>query len=312
MEIREFADAWTQYHPSEHTLVCATQTDPEPVIVRSPFAAQTEPVLTSASSVQTDPPPQPIPRVIIDVEIQTDSPEPELSPESTRSSSPLDEEEEALASSSSTVLPPTPKGEPFPHPPDLPPSYTQITSQPSSPDPLELLKTWHNGLTFPISPLPAGISEDAVEEWRALKDDLGLECAVIDKIIDASNRSGPRPSSRKSRFYNVYNTYVYGSADKDAADSSGGGAGSLVLSAAKQVLLCMGASACVYLVMGPYIAAQYTPVGGATYYDRAAWSSFNSMQAPGEGFGYDGTSMLWSILERVGVGAARIAGGWPT
>lgn len=139
-----------------------------------------------------------------------------------------------------------------------------------------------------------------------------MECLVIDKIIEASARTGPRPQSRRNRFYNIYNTYVYGSGDPDGADAGGRGGSSFPLNTAKHVLLCMGAWACVYLIMGPYIAAQYTPVGGATYYDRAAWSSFNSMQAPGEGFGHDGTSALWRLVERVGFGAARIAGGWPT
>ena len=270
--------------------------------------------------MQTDLEPRPIPRITANIEIQTDIfAGPELEPEveslePCRSPSPLEDEDNAMASSSSTVLPPTPKGELSPlHPHDLPPSYTQIASHPSPPDPLDVLKKWHSGLTLPIAAIPEGISEDTVEEWRALKEDLGVECSVIDKIIEASARTGPRPQSRRNRFYNIYNTYVYGSSDPGGADAEGrGGSLSFSLNTAKYVLLWMGAWACVYLAMGPYNSAQYTPMGGPTYYDRVSWSGFNSMQAPGEGFGYDTTSALWRAVQRAGFGAARIAGGWPT
>lgn len=302
-ETKEYADASTQYHASEHTAVCAMQTEPEPQIPTATFAMQTEETPFTSFAIQTEPELLSIPRITASIEIQTEAPEADIEPEPSRSPSPI--EEDSLASSSSTVLPPTPKGALVHN--DLPPSYTQVTSS----DPLETLQKWHHGLQLPISGLASGIPEDTAEEWRSLKAELGVECAVIDQIVEASTKTGPRPSSQKSnKFYNIYNTYVYGG-DKDGSGSGNGG-GSFGLNIAKQLLFCMGASACMYLVMGPYIAAQYMPVGGATYYDRAAWSSFNTMQAPGEGFGYDGTSTLWNIVGRVGYGAARIAGGWPT
>ena len=304
-ETREYADVSTQYYASEHTSACAMQTEPKPQVPTATFAAQTEEAPSASFAIQTDPEPLPIARTTTSVGAQTDEPEPERTDvelEPSRSPSPI--EDDSLASSSSTVLPPTPKGG-LAHS-DLPPSYSQVASA----EPVESLQKWHHGLQLPISGIPSGISEDAVEEWRSLKTELGIECAVIDQIVEASTKTGPRPSSQKNnKFYNIYNTYVYGG-DKDG--SGNGGSGLYGLNIAKQLLFCMGASACMYLVMGPYIAAQYTPVGGATYYDRAAWSSFNTMQAPGEGFGYDSTSALWNIVGRVGYGAARIAGGWPT
>jgi hypothetical protein len=36
--------------------------------------------------------------------------------------------------------------------------------------------------------------------------------------------------------------------------------------------------------------------GGPTYYDRAAWTSFNSMQASGEGFAADRASAFWDLI----------------
>ncbi|KIK89134.1 hypothetical protein PAXRUDRAFT_152194, partial [Paxillus rubicundulus Ve08.2h10] len=310
-ETKEYASASVQCFPSERSSEGVTQTDPEPQVVTATFAIQTEELVSSSFAIQTDPEPLSIPRITASIEIQTDVPELEPDLESdneselSRSLSPI--EEDPLASSSSTVLPPTPKGEPSPHV-DLPPSYTQVTLQDSS-EPFDTLRKWHHGLQLPIGAIPSGISQDTAEEWRTIKTELGVECAVIDQIVEASTKTGPRPSSHKDRFYNIYNTYVYGG-DKDGSGSGGGG--SFALNALKQALFCMGASACVCLVMGPYIAAQYAPVGGATYYDRAAWSSFNAIQAPGEGFAYDGTSAFWDIMGRVGFGAARIAGGWPT
>lgn len=325
-ETKEYVDASTQYHMSEHTSSRGTATDPPVPALTSACTIQTDVVRLLSSSFQTVAEPAPIPRITTSIEVQTDIREEqpvEPSPPE-RVPSPSEDEEEAMTSSSSTLLPPTPKSSlsasPHPQPHDLPPSYNQVTSQsPSSvapTDPGEFLKRWHKGLELPITSLPGGISEDAVEEWRALKEDLGVECSVIDEIIEASAKTGGGSRSR-NRFYNIYNTYVYGSnggkVTGSSSPSSDGDASPLsFLNAAKHFFLYFSATAFVYLIMGPYVAPQYGPVGGATYYDRAAWSSFNSMQAPGEGFGYDGTRGVWSVVERVGVGAARIAGGWPT
>ncbi|KAI6025457.1 hypothetical protein EDC04DRAFT_241236 [Pisolithus marmoratus] len=321
IETKEYADASTQYHMSEHTSSRGTETIPPIPIYTSVGAVQTDGARLSSSSTQTEAEPALIPKLTTNIEVQTDIAVEPSSPE--RAPSPSEDEEEAMTSSSSTVLPPTPKStlsaSPHPQPHDLPPAYNQVASQsPSSTtptDPRELLKTWHKGLELPISPLPGGIPEDTVEEWRALKEDLGVECSVIDKIIEASTKTGSSSRSR-NRFYNIYNTYVYGVNGSKVAGSSspsGGDSSPLpFLNTAKHFLLYISAFAFVYLIMGPSVAPQYSPVGGATYYDRAAWSSFNSMQAPGEGFGYDGTRGVWNVVERVGVGAARIAGGWPT
>jgi len=147
-----------------------------------------------------------------------------------------------------------------------------------------------------------------MEEWKALKEELGVECMVIDEIVANSEKvTGPRlpkdgGKARRGRFYNIYNTYVYG--DKNIPG--------LPTGVASQVAMWVGASALVLLAVSPYMVPHYSVPGGPTYYDRAAWTSFNTMQAAGEGFSPDGTTAVWNFLGRVGGGAARIARGWPT
>ena len=199
----------------------------------------------------------------------------------------------------------------------------------------ETLKKWHNGVKIPFEPVQGGISEEAVEEWNALKQELGVGCLVIDKIVSASAEraasSGSSSASSSSvvpakegkarrggRFYNIYNTYVYGDNNKTPASASASSSGPLTAGLAGQALMFVGASALVILAVTPYMVPHYAAIpGGPTYYDRAAWNSFNSMHAAGGGgeggvFAPDGTAAVWNFLGRVGGGAARIARGWPT
>ncbi|KAI0635993.1 hypothetical protein C8Q77DRAFT_1155725 [Trametes polyzona] len=311
-EMKEYSDTGVQHEPEEFTSTRTVQTDPPPKIITASFSVQTEEKPVSTMSIQTDPEPIPTPPVLItvDAEIQTD----EVQPEASTSGQPTEEDDEALASSSSTLLPPTPKAHHehlHPHTHDLPPAYNQVAGEGHDELALrvanETLKTWHKGLKLPIEPLLGGISEDAIEDWKALKEELGVDCAAIDKLIEESARTGqPRKSParpRKSgRFYNIYNTYVYGDPDRGSSSS---------LVTGGHLLICVGASALVAFLMGQAMAPQYAIPGGATYYDRAAWSSFNSMQAGGEGFAGDSTAAVWGILGRLGGGAVRTLRGWP-
>jgi hypothetical protein len=326
-ESRECADAYTQYDAAPFSKTSTTQTDPVPKILSASSGTQTDTSLASASiSTQTD---ISIPRVTMEVEVQTE--EPNIS----RSPSPQ-EDDEALASSSSTVLPPTPKAKSSPldlltpnSPTDLPPSYNQVTSEspfrdllhlldtedPSFshiPDPakrrdlciaVETLRSWHNGLKIPLRS-PVGVSAEVLEDWRALKAEVGIGCRVFDRALEDAASSAASSQRKSSRFYNIYNTYVYGG-DRMAGKLPWGGL-------ASHALLCVGASAAVFFAMSPFLAHQYVVPGGPTYYDRAAWSSFNTMHATGEGFSSEGTAAVWNILGRLGGGAARIARGWPT
>jgi hypothetical protein len=204
-----------------------------------------------------------------------------------------------MASSSSTIVPPTPK------PPleqihsDLPPSYTQVAESSR-----RAIEDWHKGATGSMDPVADGLSSDALEEWTALKKEIGVECTVIETIISKSNKTGQPRSGRHlgkaGRFYNIYNTYVY---NKDGVPS---------FTPVAQVLMCLCASATMFACLTPFMLPHYSVPGGATYYDRSAWASFNTMQAGGEGFSSDGASAVWSFIGSVGGGAARIVRGWPT
>lgn len=291
------------------------------MILRASFSIQTDDTAVSAMSIQTEPEPEAPVMVTSDAEIQTDDIDDDLS----TTSSPHNEEDEnlaSLASSSSTLVPPTPKPKPAAlpsHTHDLPPAYAQVTNQDQNELALrvanETLRKWHKGLKLPIEAVEGGISEDAVEDWKALKEELGVECTAIDRLVEESvranqqhqhqpTRSKDRQSRRRSRFYNIYNTYVYGS----GGDPERGG-GSLMSNG--QFLLCCGMVAlafCAGQIMAP--SSNSVP-GGATYYDRAAWSSFNSMPPSGEGFPGD-SAAVWSIIGRFGGDAARNIRGWPT
>lgn len=302
---KEYADAGVQHGLS--TLDVEIQTLPEPVTAS--LSIQTEETPVVSVLIQTDSEPTPPQKIVVEMQVQTD----EIDTDEA-SSSGQHEGEDSMASSSSTLLPPTPKPSlEQVHPHDLPPAYdrSEIDFRIA-----EAVKELHPGSTRLNEVLNrTGVSEDALDEWRALKAELGVECAIIDKVLQDIPKSGrPRPStssngssstssssssSRKGRFYNIYNTYIYG--------GEAGGPGVLT-----NAILCAGASAAAFVLMAHLGNPQYHIPGGPTYYDRAAWTSFNSMQASGEGFSTDGTSAFWDLIGRLSGSAARIVQGWPT
>ncbi|KZT01531.1 uncharacterized protein LAESUDRAFT_731104 [Laetiporus sulphureus 93-53] len=316
-EVKEYCDSAAQHEIAEFIASCGIQTDAEPSALTASFSIQTDTPSLSSLSIQTDPAPEAVPEVrpMANVEIQTEEMETELIPSTSSSFTLSEDDDETLASSSSTLLPPTPKAqheELHPHTHDLPPDYNQVTGQDRDELALrvanETLKKWHKGLKLPIEPVKGGISEDAAEDWKALKEELGVECAAIDKMVEESAKHrSPRAGKdgehrrRRSRFYNIYNTYFLG-------ESEGGSAMSTT-----QFLFCIGASAAVAFIVGQAMAPHYVVPGGPTYYDRVAWSSFNSIQATGEGFPGDGSTAIWNVLGRLlGFGATRQLRAWPT
>lgn len=344
-ETKEYSDAYTQYEQSEFLSSATTQTDAEPKKAVASFSTQTE-IVTSTSSAQTDPIHVPPPIVKVEMEIQTESPDLEEG-SSSGSATPAED----MASSSSTVLPPTPKAalqSAFLG--DLPPSYSQIADLDGN-DPqtqrdmrvaAETVRKWHAGLHVPLNPVPGGVSADALEEWTALKEELGFECLAIDKVIEMSIKTGlprdvaaaargegptignddddeaesdsesgaakglpaGRRFARKNRFYNIYNTFVYGHPERERTTL-----GANLTQAAVVLGVCAIAAS---VLTAPYTQPQYNVPGAPTYYDRAAWSEFNRLYPAGEGFAGDGAATVWDFLGRIGGGAARMARGWPT
>ncbi|KAF5349769.1 hypothetical protein D9758_010178 [Tetrapyrgos nigripes] len=248
-----------------------------------------------------------VPRIMIEMEIQTEEAEDED-----------DEGPSTLASSSSTILPPTPKAQLLAlasGPLDDPPAYEPGEDEEEREWRLaaETLKKWHCGMKIPFEAVPNGVSEDALEEWKALKEELGVECEVIDRIIKKSDKTGlPRGAAengkgkrRKSALYNIYNTYIY----KNRGEGS---SPSFLTQTIITTVALAGLSTLIAVAIAPHMHPQFHVPGGATVYDRNAWASFNGLQATGEGFGMypygqpDGTHVVWNVLGRLGGGAARI------
>lgn len=174
-------------------------------------------------------------------------------------------------------------------------------------------------------PIEGGVTEDLVEEWKALKEELGVECLVIDKILENSTKIPRTPASpsasttsadkgkrRSGRFFNIYNTYVYGSSDSTPPATSATTTtppksfATTLTNLATQTLLFASASAVVFVALTPYIPyllSSSTPTvpGGASMYDRAAWASFNTLGGgAGEGIAF---------AARTGAGVAGFGAG---
>lgn len=168
-----------------------------------------------------------------------------------------------------------------------------------------------------VDGIEGGVAEDLVEEWKAMKAELGVECGVIDKILENSTKiprnpptSPDTPSSsstvdkgkrRSGRFFNIYNTYVYGSSDSTTQPNTTNtstpskGLGTSLTNLATQTLVFASASAVVFIALTPYIpyflsaalSSSSNIPGGANLYDRAAWASFNTLGGgAGEGIAF--------------------------
>jgi len=224
-------------------------------------------------------------------------------------------------------------------PRDDPPSYQLSEIEQSGGETLDILRKWH-GVKV-LGPLPGGISREAIEDWHALKRELGIKCPIIEEIIEQSDKqaSGSRfpsgfglsPMRRESakrymeggkrRFYNIYNTYILGG-DRSAASTSPApsinqeNAGVVnVIAAGKWVVAFSAWSAFLLWYGSTGEVARLVAPGGATYTDRALWSSFNALAGgAGEGFGVagaappvDAVGAVWFVVEKLVRGATQIA-----
>jgi hypothetical protein len=187
--------------------------------------------------------------------------------------------------------------------------------------------------------LPGGISREAIEDWHALKRELGIKCPIIEEIIEQSDKQPGRskfsgfgfsPIKRegakryveggKRRFYNIYNTYILGSdrasvassspstAEQEMSPSSVMTTGTMVVAfgAWSAFLLWYGSGGDLGSVLG---------TNGPTYADKTLWASFNALAGvPGEGFGVAGAAppvdpvgAIWFVVGKLVRGATDLA-----
>ncbi|KAG7089133.1 hypothetical protein E1B28_010841 [Marasmius oreades] len=325
-ENKEYSDSSTQYDPDMFMVGSFTQTDPEPLPPpRVIMAVQTDPLPTRHSvEIGTDPVEEDE-RVLVEVEIQTE----------------LELEVSTSAATSGTT---TPKSTTIPLPSDSPPTYNQVAYEREiqSRVAAELRKLHPGNERF----VERVVNEGLLEEWQAFKDELGLDCGVIDEALEkakviprrrdeAEGGGGKKRASLGGRFYrNIYNTYVYGSPEgrASAPSSSSQGGPSPTSALITQGAMIAGASALVIgasaLVQMAFANSGFGPqynlgvAGGPTYHDRVAWAGFNAMPGAAEGFAYYGggyhaggggdAGAFWNFLGRATERAARAAAGWPT
>ncbi|KAL5504361.1 hypothetical protein ACEPAH_8435 [Sanghuangporus vaninii] len=312
-DVKHYSDAYTQHEVSEFTASNCVQTDPEPKRPMAALSTQTEMTSTTTSLIQTDPEPVPKPVLKLETEVQTDA------LDSEHSGTFVDDSEASTSKRPNR---------------DLPPSYAESSQSAEDQEQRDMriaseaILRWHKGLDVPLSPLPKGISDDALEEWAALKQEIGFDCLAIDKVLEMSlktgcSRDGTRSersstaaptevssaSSRRSRLYNIYNTFVYGKPDAERDQERDR---SLAAGLTQAAVVLGGCIVAAGLLSGPYLHPQYNIPGGPTYYDRAAFSEFNNLAPVGEGFVPDGAATVWDFLGRIGGEAARMARGWPS
>jgi hypothetical protein len=236
------------------------------------------------------------------------------------------------------VEPASPRSRLLHLPRDDPPSYQLSEIEQSGEETLDILRKWH-GVKV-LGPLPGGVSREAIEDWHALKRELGIKCPIIEEIIEQSDKqaSGSRfasgfgfsPMRRenakryveggKRRFYNIYNTYILGGDRTDASTSSAtsnqDNAGVVnVVTAGKWVVAFSAWSAFLLWYGSTGEVARLVGPGGATYTDRALWGSFNALAGgASEGFGVaggappvDAIGAVWFVVEKLVRGATDIA-----
>ncbi|KAJ7168692.1 hypothetical protein C8R46DRAFT_1162963 [Mycena filopes] len=328
-EVKEYSDSGTQYDAHllaldlPVTAAASTQTDAEPKILTASFSIQTDAVEPEKEIVEVEV--EKIVERVVEVDRQRNMAEMQVQTDALPEPAPVQSTSKAADA-------------------DAPPAYKLQLSPEEQEEhdwrvTVATLTKYHPGANLDIG-VPGGVSLDALEDWRALKEELGLSCKVVDKVLEASQSTGlprvqsdaaPRQSGsgrRSGRFYNIYNTYVYGAPANANAKHPHSNASPFP--AIPPPALWVGGTVLFFLMLGPSIVIPYYAVpGGPTHYDRAMWSSFNTMRYAGEGFGAgawaggtgafgggggggDGAGVVWSFLGRVGGGAARMVRGWPT
>ncbi|KAJ4482191.1 hypothetical protein J3R30DRAFT_3732301 [Lentinula aciculospora] len=301
---KEFADCAIQYDP-----LAFFDPDSEDGFWRS-ASLQTEPEPTPASPVE---------RLMAEMDIQTEVEEEE-------------EEEDHSTVSSSTPTPTVPSDEPPAYPGPSTSSHVEkareAEEQREKEEQAELvvLRKWHRSLegrdvvdvkdilTHNSPGSGFSVPKDIMKDWARVQRAAGIDCGIMERLlataaaeedIEEEEKKEPTKSRLSLRRFSTRIPNL-------PVDIS---------SYIPPTLIYSSLSVLVGVMLAPHIANQMNdPYGGATYYDRRAWSSFNNLGGGGEGFpgfgagGYQGgaESALWKVLEAVFGGGARYARGLPT
>ncbi|KAG9093109.1 hypothetical protein FRC06_011669 [Ceratobasidium sp. 370] len=177
-----------------------------------------------------------------------------------------------------------------PGPADLPPPYPQAAES-------GVLKRWHSRRAH-----RALGSAHAREEWAALKRLVGVECQVIERVVEGQDidnlvedkddeATEPAPSRARKLFRISFEFTSWPYLLTHAVMGFG-----------------------VWSLAAAVVVNQLVPQT-PTYTDRMNWSAYNNYAgALGEGLvGRNGDSAVWSMIERLVLGAAvRVGPGLPT
>ncbi|KAG8813520.1 hypothetical protein FRC17_001541 [Serendipita sp. 399] len=220
-----------------------------------------------------------------------------------------------------------------------PPSYQLSELEQAGGNTLEILRKWH-GVKV-LGPLPGGVSQEAIDDWHALKRELGIKCPIIEEIIEQSDKQTSRsrlpsgfglsPMRRESarryveggkrRFYNIYNTYILGGDQASTSSSTTTASRDTnnnvvnVVAAGKWVVAFGAWSAFLLWYGSGGDLSQVAAPGSPNYTDHALWTSFNTLAGgAGEGFGIvgrpppvDAVGAVWFVVEKLLRGATDIA-----
>ncbi|KAF9077614.1 hypothetical protein BDP27DRAFT_1441669 [Rhodocollybia butyracea] len=280
---------------------CAIQYDPLVF-----FDPESDDGFLRSASLQTDAEPAPVERLMAEIDIQTEA---------------VEKEEEATTS---TPTIPTDEPPAYPGPSTSSQAEKVRTAEEEREKEeqaeLAILRKWHHTLqgrdaldvkdVFMHSSRGTGLSipKTIMKDWARVQRTAGVDCGIVERLLAAAaedaveEEDDHEPSESRLSLRRLSNripsqfkltTYI------------------------PQSVIYGSLSLIVGVVLAPHIAHQMNdPYGGANYYDRRAWASFNNLGGGGEGFGggaHGGAEgAVWRVLEAIVGGGARYARGMPT
>lgn len=269
----------------------------------------------------------PVERVMAEMDIQTDIVEEE-------------EEEESKAESSSSAQAPTDEPPAYPGPSSPHSSLAdkareaQEHAEKEEQAELAVLRKWHRSLDVMdmkdiLMHSPRGslsVSKEIMKDWARVQRAAGVDCSVVDRLLQNAAAAGVIDGEDEEEEEEEDKTIFEGSATRLSSlrrlstHLPNLPTNIKLSSYIPQTLIVTSLSVLFGVMLAPHMGNQMNePIGGANYYDRRAWSTFNTLGGGGEGFpgfaiggnqGADGA--LWKVLEAVVGGGARIARGLPT